>query len=176
MYETDQAPSKQELRAEMDAGLARFLTLIDGYSDEQMVTPTDAAGWTVRDHLTHLAAWADGIAALLRREDRWAAMGLTMEIGEEYDKSVDAMNAEIAQQQRHLTPAEARARLIAAHEQVVAAMDALSDAELAAPYGRYVAPFTSERGHPVFGYVIGNTSHHYEEHAPWIEAIVRGEG
>ena len=46
-------PTVSELKSRMNASLEKFLALIDTYSEEQMVTPTDAAGWTVRDHLTH---------------------------------------------------------------------------------------------------------------------------
>lgn len=56
--------SKELLRKRMDEGLEQFLQVIDRLSEEQMTARTESAGWNRRDHLTHLAAWADGIAAL----------------------------------------------------------------------------------------------------------------
>jgi len=31
-----------------------------------------------------------------------------------------------------------------------------------------------ETGRPVFGWVVGNSRHHYREHLPWIRAIAEG--
>ena len=163
--------SKKELVAKMNEGLAQFLTFIDELSEEQMLEPKDVVGWNVRDHLTHLAAWAEGIVALLCREDRWAAMGLTMEnfSGNEHD--FDAINEQIVVQHRHLSPLEARAWLVAAHERVVAALVPLTEADLELAYDRFVAPFTSNGGRPVWSYVAGNTFGHYREHTDWIDKI-----
>jgi len=163
-------PPKQELIAKMNGGLAQFLAFIDKFSEAQMLEPKDAVGWNVRDHITHLAAWAEGIAALLRREDRWAVMGLENPDDDEHD--FDAMNAQIVVQHRHLSPVEARSWLIAAHERVLAALAPLSEADLELAYDRFVAPFTKDGGRPVWNYVAGNTFGHYQEHTDWIAEIV----
>ncbi len=162
--------TKQELIAKMNEGLAQFLAFIDEFSEEQMLEPKDAVGWNVRDHITHLAAWAEGIVALLRREDRWTAMGLENPDDDEPD--FDAMNAQIVVQHRHKSPAEARRWLVAAHDQAVSALEQLSTADLELPYGRFVPPFTSDEGKPVWGYVAGNTFGHYREHILWIKEFV----
>ncbi len=164
--------SKQELVASMNDGLAQFLAFIGELSEEQMLEPKDVVGWNVRDHLTHLAAWADGIAALLRRENRWAVMGLALENPIYSEIDFDALNEQIVVQHRHLSPTEARDWLVAAHEQVIAAVTTLSEADLKLPYNRFVAPFTSDGGKPVWNYVASNTFGHYQEHTSWIEEIV----
>jgi hypothetical protein len=170
----DTLPSTvQNLRAQMDAGLADFLAEIDRLSDSQLRGPTDAAGWTVSDHISHLAVWAKGIAALLRSEDRWAAMGVAMPNPDSDEIDYDALNATIAAQHRDKSPAEARAFLIASHKELVHAVLALLDSALELPYDRFVAPFTADTGHPIAGYIAGNTYEHYAEHLPWIQAIVR---
>jgi len=124
----------RELRARMDAGLARFEAALDRLSEEQLTGPKDAAGWSVRDHLTHLAVWADGITALLRGEDRWKAMGISPDLttstaGGELD--YDAINEQIAERHRQLSAAEARALLAAAHQRLAAEVDKLTDEQLA---------------------------------------------
>lgn len=167
-------PTKAELRAQMDAGLAAFLAALDCLDERQLDDPQDATGWTVRDHLVHLAVWAEGIAALLRREDRWAAMGLAMDNPESDDLNYDALNETIRQQHLALSSAEARGWLVAAHSRVASALDGLGDHELALPYDRFVAPFTADTGHAIWGYVAGNTFDHYQEHLPWLTAIAEG--
>jgi hypothetical protein len=161
-----------EMRERLAAGLGKFLAEIDRLDERQLTELRDAAGWNVRDHLLHLAAWADGVAALLRREDRWATMGVADPGPGEID--YNTMNEQIVAPLRHLSAAEARARLVAADRRVVAAVAALSDDELEQPYGRYVPPFSSDEGHPVGAYIAGNTFGHYGEHLAWIRRIVTG--
>ncbi len=157
----------------MDNGLAAFLTELDRLSDAQMTEPKDKAGWNVRDHLSHLTAWMDGITALLQRENRWAAMGLQGEPERPLD--FDTINAEIAGQHRHETPAEARARLVESHRRITAAMEALDEEALYAPYDRFVPPFTGNDGRPIVDYILGDSVDHYEEHLVFIRAIIESE-
>ena len=164
-------PAKLRLRERMDTGLEELLASIDALTDEDLIGPVDAVGWNVRDHLTHLAAWADGIAALLRRQDRWKAMGLDMEEPDQ-EPNYDQLNSQIVEQHRHITAAEARRWLIAAHQRVAEAMETLSEELLRVPYERFVAPYTGDGGHPIAEYILGNTEDHYDEHLPWILAIV----
>lgn len=154
MSEPYAARTKQEIQARMQKGLTQFLAVLEAFSDEQMLVPVDAVGWNVRDHLVHLAVWADGIAALLRREDRWQAMGLAMENPEGDEPDYDLLNEKIASQHRQITPAQARAWLVAAHERVANAMAPLTDADLSAPYERFVAPYTGDWGYPIAEYIL----------------------
>jgi hypothetical protein len=172
MNESHAARTKQELRTRMEKGLAQFLAVLDHFSDDQMLIPTDAAVWNIRDHVTHLAVWADGIAALLRREDRWKVMGLLMKDPVDEEPDYDHLNRQIVEQHRQVSPEQARAWLIAAHEHVAEAMDALTEAELSAPYEHFVAPYTGNWGQPNAEYILGNTEDHYDEHTAWIRSIV----
>ena len=166
-------PTKQELIAQMNEGLHEFLAFLDQYSDTQLLDLKDHVGWNARDHLTHLAAWADGIAALLRHEDRWTAMGITEELGESHD--FDKINEVIMAQHSHLSPQEARRWVVNAHEALVAAMAPLSDADLLLPYERFVPPFTGDGGSPIIAYIKADTYEHYQEHHTWIEAFIPAE-
>ncbi|NJM06074.1 ClbS/DfsB family four-helix bundle protein [Candidatus Gracilibacteria bacterium] len=165
-------PSKAELRMRMDAGLVAFLQALDRFDAAQLSGPTDAAGWTLCDHVVHLAVWAEGIAALLRHEPRWPAMGLQIDAYAEEETDYDLLNAAIRQQNLNTPATAARQRLIAAHEQVIAAIGALDDNELGLPYARFVAPFTGDDGDLIWHYIAGNTFEHYAEHLPWMWAIL----
>ena len=160
----------EEVIAEMNEGLEKFLAFLDQLTEAQMMQPKDDVGWNVRDHLTHLAVWADGVAALARREDRWAAMSLAEEVAHSND--FDRMNSEIVGQHRHLSVTEARDWVIAAHERMVAAVAALEDEELQRPYDYFVPPFTGEKGQPILNLIFADSVDHYEVHIPWIKAIV----
>lgn len=168
MSKLENVNDKQSMLAYIADSLKQFLALLDQLSDEQMLQAVDSAGWNVRDHLTHLAVWADGVAALLRREDRWQAMGVP-DPGKQVD--FDIINQQIVEQHRDMSPAAAREWLLAAHERVVAAVESLPEAQLANPYERFVAPFSGDGGRPIYASILGNTAGHYNEHAPWIRAI-----
>ncbi len=72
----DMVSSRVELLQNIDAGWNRFYGYLKTLSDEQLSTPTDASGWTVKDHLTHLAIWEDGIYGLLMGHSRREQMGI----------------------------------------------------------------------------------------------------
>lgn len=165
----------RELRERMDAGLAAFEAALDRLSDEQMTGPKDAAGWNVRDHLTHLAVWANGISALLRREDRWAAMGVPRSTPEGNDVDYDAINEQIAERHRHLSASETRELLVAAHRRLVEAVEGLADEQLGWPYDRFVAPFSGTEGRPIVEYIAGNDYDHFAEHLDWLPVTPQGQ-
>jgi hypothetical protein len=165
----------KELSERMDEGLARFLAALDRLSEEQMTGPKDGAGWNVRDHVTHLAVWADGIAALLRREERWAAMGVPRSTPEGDDEvDYDAINEQIAERHRHLSASEARALLVAAHCRLAEAVEGLTDEQLTWPYDRFVAPFSGNEGRPIVEYIAGNDYDHFAEHLDWLPVTPEG--
>lgn len=171
MGESPRRWTKDEMHSRMQQGLSQLLDVLDLFSDDQMLSPRDSVGWNIRDHVTHLTVWAEGIAALLRREDRWKAMGLAIDDSAD-ELDYDSVNAQIAEAHKHVSPAQARASLIAAHQQVLSAMEALTEEDLAAPYERFVAPYTGHQGQPVTEYILGNTADHYDEHTAWMRAIV----
>jgi uncharacterized damage-inducible protein DinB len=171
---SDTPMNVRELRARMDAGLAAFEAALDRLSEEQLTGPRDHVGWTVRDHLTHLAAWADGITALLRGEERWQAMGITPTLATntpEPQLDFDVINERIAERHRGLSGAEARALVVAAHRRLAAEVDKLTDEQLAWPYKRFGTPATGDGTTPIAEYIAGDSYGHYDEHLGWIEEI-----
>jgi hypothetical protein len=175
---SDTPMTVRELRARMDEGLAAFEAALDRLSEEQLTGPRDHVGWNVRDHLTHLTAWADGITALLRGEDRWKAMGATPTLAEgaaepQYD--LDVINAQIAEQHRHRSGAEARAMVVAAHQQLAVEVEKLTDEQLTWPYHRFGKPASGDGSRPIAQYIAGDSYGHYDEHLGWIEEIAAGK-
>jgi hypothetical protein len=169
----------RDVRAQMDAGLTQFLAALDQLSDAQMLNIVDAAGWNVRDHLTHLAAWANGVAALIYREDRWAAMGIptpNLDGNRITGAEIDQVNARIAALHQATSPADARAMLTAAHQRLSAAVETLRDDELTLPYARFAPPFTGDSGAAIIEYIVGDSYEHYAEHQTWILELVGRDG
>ena len=166
---TDTTPfSKGELTTRMERGWNEFNTYLNALSEAQLTTPTDAAGWTAKDHVVHLAVWEDGIYGLLEKQPRWERMGIEEAMWQHGD--FDEINAVIQQRFQQMSLADARKMLRDSHQRLVGKVQAMSDAELELPYRHYNA--NSDIESPVWHRIAGNTFGHYVEHQPWIAAIV----
>src|SRR4051794_1166729 len=97
----DATLTKVELLRRMQAGWDELNRYIASLSDQQLTGPTDAAGWTVKDHLIHLAIWEDSVFGILEGLARHDYMGVDQEIWESGD--FDRINA-VIQQRFHDMP------------------------------------------------------------------------
>jgi uncharacterized protein (TIGR03083 family) len=138
-------------------------------SDEQTEQRTDAAGWAVKDHVAHLAAWENGIAALLEGESRTQAMGITEA---DWNLGDDGINDIIFRQHREKNGEQAKAYLNHVHARLLANLERLNDADLLRPYNSFDAASSSTG--PIIEQIAGNTFGHYAEHLPWMRAIAQG--
>jgi len=171
--DTMTAPDKittSELLAQFDEKWADIQAFIAALTPGQYTSPTDAAGWSVQDHLLHLAEWEAGVVALLNHQDRAAAMGLSPEQWTSGD--YDAMNEVLRRNARQYgaSPETVQARLNDVHQQLRQQITALSDADLEKPYNAWFPE--PDRDHPIRNTIIGNTIEHYPEHIPWMQAII----
>jgi hypothetical protein len=153
-----------QARLRLDATLA-------GLSEAQWTTPDPQERWAVKDHLTHLAVWTDGITALLQKGDRPTAMGLSSEDWNSHD--YDVMNDVIYRRYRDASIDAVRAQLDESEQRFAAVLRSLHDDDLQRGYSFYQPSETGENsGAPIIGWIAGNTFEHYDEHRPWIEATL----
>jgi hypothetical protein len=131
----------------------------------------DANGWTVRDHVTHIAVWEDSVAVLFRGGKRHEALGIDERLYAE--ASFDDMNDVIKRAQEHLTLAQAVGEMRRVHEALMDDVRRLSDAELGTTvrYHFPSAPQSDKRR--VIDFISENTAAHFEEHLPWMRGIVK---
>jgi hypothetical protein len=161
--------TKAELLHNLEQGWADFHAYISSLTPEQLTQPRDAAGWSVKDHLIHIALWQDGISALLEQkgETRAAAMGLA---AAEWGRDIDEVNGIMQAQSRDLPLDTVLARLRGAYERMHRVISESPEGAAFAPYNTY-AP-DSDRTAPILDWIIGDSYEHYAEHRPWIAAIV----
>lgn len=119
------------------AGLAADIGAVDVLFDD-LVRPLVAEhwlagevtpGWTLRDHVAHLADWMDEGA---RAIDVYHDSGVWLSDPEE---GVDAWNERHVAERRHESPAVTLERYDAAHARLLAAADSMSLEELRSPDG-----------------------------------------
>jgi len=169
---SDNAPiTMPELLRRMTEGSQKFEALIDSLTDEQLTRRGPDGGWSAKDHVAHLAMWENGVAALLRREPRWEAMGVSAEAAANSDE--DELNAIIHSQHQHLSVDEARDLFQRSHRALLSALEPLRDEDLVLPYSDFQPDSPSKT--PIMALIAGNTWEHYAEHTPWIQAVVSAQ-
>lgn len=124
---------------------------IEGIGEEQLTEP-GPDGWTIKDHLAHLAHWEIYLLAVLEGRDGRAELFLEpdQKAGE------DEINAGLQKRDAALPLAEVRRRLDEAHANVIARLETLDEADL-----QHHMP-----------HIRGNTAEHLSEHRSWIRSRV----
>ncbi len=168
----EQAQTVGDLRERIVRARAEVETLLGGVSNERLEERT-GDGWSIGDHLVHLAAWERGVAHYLQGRSRGGGMGL----GEEAWKAdMDEVNAAIQERHAGLTAVEARRLLAQAQAEMDAALDGLRDEDLARDYGDLLPPGQeSPYGQGtvyVYDTIAGNTFGHYEEHMETLRTML----
>lgn len=167
-------PTVPELRGRIEESWESLQALL-ARLDERQLTAADGEEWSVKDQLAHLAAWERSLAALLEGRPRDRALDLCDSEGEAESDDIDALNAAIRERAAGRTLAQILAESRDAHQQVLRALDALSNEDLLRPYGYFqpqVAQDDDDDDRPVVGWIIGNTFEHYDEHRASIEQQV----
>jgi len=163
--------TKAELLTAIERNWNAFNGALDQLTDAQWTAPRHAQGWTVMDHISHMAAWERSVVFLLQGKDRHTGLGVDKTLYRIGD--YDAINAAVRQQHRELSPAEARHALRDVHGQLLDLLQPLSDADLHKPYAHYLPNEPSaDEGPPVINVIYANTAHHFAEHLRWIQALV----
>ena len=164
--------TKAALLAEMEPAWAALNAAIEQLTETQMTTIQDVQGWTVKDHLIHLAAWERGAVFFLQGQPRYEGLGVSEAV---YLTEVDdEINAVIQQQTQQLSLAEALSRLRHTHQQLMEALRPLTDTDLQKPYRHYLPDEPGDGdGPPAINVIYGNSAHHFAEHLSWIEALTK---
>ncbi len=164
---THSITTQSELLSAIDAGWTSLTDALSHLSEAQLTVPTDAEGWTGKDHLVHLAAWERSMFYLLAGKPRYAGLGVDEALYLSGD--FDAINAAIQSQQRDISLADALAELRRVHTELRTVLDGLTDADLQRTYSHYLPDEPGDDdGSPIIDRLVGNTSEHYAEHLPWM--------
>ena len=152
---------KSAFLAHICGGYDRFQARLAPLSEMQLTTPGALGTWSIKDVLAHLTAWHEVGA----REYQAIAQGREPLIEPEGD--VDQDNARLTEPYRAQSLAQVQAAFRAAYQQVVAAVESLSEADLFEA-GR----FPWREGHALWEGIAYNTFAHYDEHGPALQAWI----
>jgi hypothetical protein len=148
-------------------GWAALWDLIDSMPPGQIDEPL-GDGWSVKVHIAHVAAWERSTAALLRKQHRGDALGISRDLWATHD--VERINAAIADRSAAFDWATTEAQSRAVHDDLVSLVESMTQEDLERPYSDYVPDDPPYNATPVIAWVNGNTCDHYDEHISWIRA------
>ena len=162
------AITKDELLQLTEQQYNAYEQYLGRFSDEQLTGLSDYAGWSAKDHLYHLALAEGRLLALLDRKPIHEYLGVDRDT---YKQGDDAVNAAVHRRTHGLPLVEVLAFWRQNHAQVMERIRAAPESELRRPFNEY-QPEDDLREGMVMLSLIYNTFHHYEEHFPWIAAIL----
>ena len=169
---TDRGTSmKAEVMLEIETTWAALHSTLARLSEDEMTGVHDQAGWTVKDHLTHITAWEESVISFLQGRPRHEGLGVDEIL---YSKaSFDDINAVIQELRKSLNLDQATAQLQATHLSLMGLIERLSEADLAQPLRHFLVSSPVDDRRRAIDIVRDNTSSHFSEHLVWIEALVR---
>ncbi len=138
--------------------------------DEAALTQPGPDGWSIKDHLFHIAAWLRKTTAMLNGQPGHQALGVPAALFDSGDE--DGINARLQQRSAPLPLADVLAEFRATHADILAYIEAQPEARLSAPY----APADTDDPRTVIDAIASNTYEHDEEHLGWIEKRLNDEG
>ena len=157
--------TKDDLLATIKRDRAQLVQLVERLDDGQIAAPGPDGAWSVKDHLSHIAAWermavahlVDGSDAEVARMDAVSYKAATL----------DELNDQLYRLHRNRTADQVRSEFQAAHESILSYIERMPEEELSALYWGDDA----ER-RTVLENIAGDTYEHYGEHAEWINEVI----
>lgn len=166
-----QVTAKAELLADIERAWVALNATLDQLTEVQMTTITDPQGWTVKDHIIHMAAWERSVVFFLQGQPRHAGLGVDEALY--LNGSDDEINAAIFRQRKDLPLSAALTQFRDVHQQLLNLLQSLTDTDLRKPYRQYLPDEPGEGDGPLAINVIGsNSAEHFTEHLAWMEALV----
>ena len=150
-----------ELLSRLDRAWEALENTLGGLTEAQLTDLRDPAGWAVKDHVMHLAAWEDALVARLAGRPIHEALGLDeATLGQDED----AENAAIFVRHRHRPLADVLNAARTSHHVARVRLAALGDRAVAGTVADVVPPGGESDGSPAAAWIGGNTWEHYEAH------------
>ncbi len=151
---------RSDVLIEMADGRSALKLTLAGLSDRDMEERVNGA-WTRRDVLAHLEAW----------ERRAAALYDSLRAGRDPDyveegASGDALNERMFAENRRRSLDDVRRGETEAYEALVRLVETAPEADLFDP-----DRFAWTGGRPFVGWILGNSSAHYDDHADQLSAV-----
>ena len=164
--------TRTDVLAEIELAWRAYRLMLAELPPEDLEGPTDAAGWTVKDHITHVTAWEASVTAGLNRCPMHEAMGISTS---DLNRPIDELNERIREAHASQSVQEALDAAARGHRELILAIEALPEDTLSMPAGEYMTVRNpSSARQPVRSRILGASAQHYAIHVECIQRIVSG--
>jgi hypothetical protein len=154
--------NKSELLDQIRQGRTTWEALLAQVEPERLTEPGVEGDWSLKDVIAHIAFWEGRAVKRLQAVARGKAPTPHPIIK---NLDTDDANAWIYNQNENRPLAEVQAEEQALYEQLLAALEPISDADLFTP-----SRFAWLDGNALWETIPGNSYGHYEEHIPPLQA------
>lgn len=157
---------KAELVRRIQAARDELEDFLGQQSPEALAQPGPDGGWSVLDHLIHLAEWRWKQLALIQGQPGYRGLRIDAQTYE--TAGLDEVNAILYKRNRDLPSAKKLDEFNKAHAAVLEAIGRMDEADLQGPNNR--SDPTDARS--LLEGIIGNTYEHDLEHLGWIKEML----
>lgn len=161
----------RELVLSIDSAWKDLLSFLSDVTPVQ-ASARDSAGWSVKDHVSHMAVWEDSVAVLFRGGHRHEALGIeeSAYAGADFDEINEFIRGRFETLPHH----QAIQQLERVHTDFMSHLRALTDPDLKSPVREFFprAPRADDR--PLTSLIWDNTAGHFTEHLEWMRKLVGG--
>ncbi|HLF71174.1 MAG TPA: DinB family protein [Dehalococcoidia bacterium] len=155
------AANKQELIERILEQRASLEALLSPLTVEQATEPLAPGGWSVKDHIAHLTAWAGKAIAALQDAPVYQGLGLIRPPADPRD--YEAINVVLHDRDKYLSLEDVVEAFGRRHSELLGALMLASEMDLRRP-----ADEGEIDGRTVLAVVAANTYEHSIEHEGWI--------
>ena len=163
---------KEELISHIERDWLAINQLLDSLTRDELTQIRNPDGWSIKDHIAHLAAWERSVVAFLSGQPRHEGFQITEELYLSHD--LNAINHAIFERHKDDSLNQVHSLFQATHDELLTKLTMLDNEDLNKSYSHYLPnePGNGD-GPPAINIIYGNTAHHYREHQIWIEAMLK---
>jgi len=162
---TDTPASKTALLERINSSYAALEQTIGQLSDAQLITPIDGS-WSAKDILAHIAAW-ERVTIHFHVGKRPFEQVTQLPDVPYATTPVDQINEAFYERDRDLPLAQVLQSFRSSHQQLLAMLDSMSEADLFTSY----TPAGRDSGQ-LIEWIIGDSYDHYDEHRATLERLL----
>jgi hypothetical protein len=164
---TDMPMTRTSLMSAIETSWNNLQDFIQTLTNDELTQAKDATGWTVKDHLIHVAIWENANRAMLEGESKREVLEISPEVWEQDD---DPINAVLQERYQNMSLNDVLQTLQENHDAMLKKLNTMTEEDFKLPYSHYQPQSTQERA--IIDYVAWDTVYHYNDHREWIAAIV----
>lgn len=161
----DMSTGAEEILEEIHASRAEIEAIIDELSQAQMTQATDEGGWSIKDHLAHIAEWQRRGLGVIEGRAAWESLGIDKETYQSLD--IDGINQLIYDRNKDRLLPEVLTDFRKTQEKVILTLEQMNEDDLE----RQIPASLDERYRRIIDIARDNFAGHDHDHVEDIRQL-----